>query len=290
MHHFKQILVAIDLYDMDESALQRAMTLAKAHHAELSIVHVSPPILTTLPYADQLQKDMDDEASIQMQDLVDRFKLQGARVFLEHGSPKQEITRVAETIKADLIIVGSHGKHGFGLLLGSTANGVLHLAKTDVLTVRIDAKFKAPQGGKYRTIVVATDFSEDSEQVIKTAKDLVEDYNAELHVVAVVPDMATLASMYVPDVSADVLESAKQNMRDLVARLGLKAVHYQVVRGNTTDEILHYATETAADLIVVGSHERGLLGRTFIGSTANAVLHGARQDVYVVHLPGRACL
>jgi universal stress protein A len=53
------------------------------------------------------------------------------------GSPKLEIVRVAEENNVDLIIVGSHGKHGIALLLGSTANGVLHHAKCDVLAVRI---------------------------------------------------------------------------------------------------------------------------------------------------------
>jgi universal stress protein A len=56
---------------------------------------------------------------------------------LETGSPKQEIIRIAEEIQADLIVLGSHGRHGLALLLGSTANGVLHYAGCDVLAVRI---------------------------------------------------------------------------------------------------------------------------------------------------------
>ncbi len=39
---------------------------------------------------------------------------------------------------ADLIVLGTHGRHGLGLILGSTANGVLHGASCDVLAVRID--------------------------------------------------------------------------------------------------------------------------------------------------------
>ncbi len=51
--------------------------------------------------------------------------------------PEAEIHRVAEELGADLIVVGSHGRHGLALLLGSTANGVLHGATTDVLAVRV---------------------------------------------------------------------------------------------------------------------------------------------------------
>jgi universal stress protein A len=45
--------------------------------------------------------------------------------------------RIAKERGVDLIVVGSHGRHGLQLLLGSTANGVLHLAECDVLAVRV---------------------------------------------------------------------------------------------------------------------------------------------------------
>ncbi len=53
------------------------------------------------------------------------------------GRPESEIHRIAEEQGADLIVVGSHGRHGLALLLGSTANGVLHGASCDVLAVRV---------------------------------------------------------------------------------------------------------------------------------------------------------
>lgn len=53
------------------------------------------------------------------------------------GEPREEIIRIAEQENVDLIVVGSHGEHGLALLLGSTANSVLHYAKCDVLAVRL---------------------------------------------------------------------------------------------------------------------------------------------------------
>ena len=55
---------------------------------------------------------------------------------IEFGSTKNEVLRVAEEHKVDLIVTGSHGKHGLALLLGSTANAILHGADCDVLIVR----------------------------------------------------------------------------------------------------------------------------------------------------------
>ena len=53
------------------------------------------------------------------------------------GRPEVEIHTKAEEIGADLIVVGSHGRYGLALLMGSTANGVLHGATCDVLAVRV---------------------------------------------------------------------------------------------------------------------------------------------------------
>lgn len=53
------------------------------------------------------------------------------------GMPDTEIHRFADENGVDLIVVGSHGRHGFALLLGSTSTGVLHGAQCDVLAVRV---------------------------------------------------------------------------------------------------------------------------------------------------------
>ena len=56
---------------------------------------------------------------------------------LVYGRPETEIHNVAREIGADLIVVGSHGRNGLALLLGSTSTGVLHGAVCDVLAVRV---------------------------------------------------------------------------------------------------------------------------------------------------------
>ncbi len=60
-----------------------------------------------------------------------------AHIHVAFGKPADVIKDQAEKLGADLIVTGSHGRHGLGLLLGSTANGVLHGAPCDVLTIRI---------------------------------------------------------------------------------------------------------------------------------------------------------
>jgi universal stress protein A len=77
------------------------------------------------------------EAKKRLHKLAVELSVSEDNVWLEMGSPKAEIVRVAEENKVDLIVVGSHGRHGLALLLGSTANGVLHHTRCDVLAVRL---------------------------------------------------------------------------------------------------------------------------------------------------------
>ena len=69
--------------------------------------------------------------------LGDQLNVDLANRWLLWGVPKQEIIHIADQEQVDLIVVGSHGRHGLSLLLGSTANSVLHYAKCDVMAIRL---------------------------------------------------------------------------------------------------------------------------------------------------------
>jgi len=104
MADYRQILVAVDFSTESRVVVNKALDIARRNNAGLSLIHV--------------------------------VEYESARI-VEIGVPKREIVRIAGEQGADLIVIGSHGRHGLQLLLGSTANGVLHLAKCDVLAVRV---------------------------------------------------------------------------------------------------------------------------------------------------------
>jgi len=140
---YNKILLAIDFAPHTESLCEHAAELAKLHGAQLSLIHVVEPVVTdsafdTLP---PLPVDFDDvlvqQAQKRLEQLRERYGLEPDNVFLEIGVTKKEIIRVAEAQSTDLLLVGSHGRHGVELLLGSTANAILHHAPCDVLAVRI---------------------------------------------------------------------------------------------------------------------------------------------------------
>ena len=144
MENYKHILLAVDFYENSETVTNKAEDLAKKYQAKLSIVHVvdSLPITdagygTDIPFNMDLTAELIAGAKTRLVKLAEKLGVPEDRLSLEMGSPKTEIIRIAEEKKVDLIVIGSHGRHGLGLLLGSTANGVLHHASCDVLAVRL---------------------------------------------------------------------------------------------------------------------------------------------------------
>lgn len=144
MNNYKHILLAIDFFEQFDSVIDRAKNLAELYQAKLSIIHVvdSLPIIdagygSDVPFNLDLTAELMDEAKKRLADISKKLLIAEDGQWLEMGSPKSEIVRVAEENNVDLIVVGSHGRHGLALLLGSTANGVLHYAPCDVLAVRL---------------------------------------------------------------------------------------------------------------------------------------------------------
>jgi universal stress protein A len=144
MENYKHILLAVDFYEHCEAVANRAKDLANKFQAKLSIIHVvdSLPITDAgygadIPFNMDLTTELMAGAKKRLAQLAAKLGVTEDRLWLEMGSPKTEIIRVAEENTVDLIVVGSHGRHGLALLLGSTANGVLHHAACDVLAVRL---------------------------------------------------------------------------------------------------------------------------------------------------------
>jgi universal stress protein A len=144
MENYKHILLAADFSEHGENVANRAKDLADKFQAKLSIVHVMDNLLitdaaygSTIPFDLDLTAELMAVAKTRLAKLAEKLNIPDDSCFMETGSPKLEIIRVAEENKVDLIVVGSHGRHGFALLLGSTANGVLHHALCDVLAVRL---------------------------------------------------------------------------------------------------------------------------------------------------------
>ncbi|UZJ45594.1 universal stress protein [Marinimicrobium sp. C6131] len=139
---YKHIIAGLDLSEESPQVLQRATELARACQATVSVAHVIEPL--TFAYGGDMPVDLSEvqeqlqlKAEQELHRLTQHvdFPIQQEHVLV--GQPATELHYLANQEGADLIIVGSHGRKGFALLLGSTSNSVLHGASCDVLAVRV---------------------------------------------------------------------------------------------------------------------------------------------------------
>ncbi|UOA07957.1 universal stress protein [Methylobacter sp. S3L5C] len=144
MRNYQHILLAVDYSKQGRYVADKAKSLASLYHAKLSIIHV----LDNIPMPDTNYGTVISLTQTSSDELLETEKAKFTRLgdylavdlvnrWLLWGVPKQEIIHIAEQEQADLIVVGSHGRHGLALLLGSTANSVLHYAKCDVMAIRL---------------------------------------------------------------------------------------------------------------------------------------------------------
>ncbi|MCW8194073.1 universal stress protein [Proteobacteria bacterium 005FR1] len=140
---YNHILVALDLTEESTQILERATRLGSG--SRISLMHVIEPL--AYAYGGDIPMDLSEVQNQLQQQATDQLTKLGRSIgvapedqYVVIGQPTSEIHRMAEEKNVDLIVVGSHGRQGLALLLGSTANGVLHGTKCDVLAVRVDQK------------------------------------------------------------------------------------------------------------------------------------------------------
>lgn len=144
MKPYQHILAAVDLSADATAVVERAVALARAFGATLSLVHVIEPL--NYAYGGDLpvdfsaiQEEIRKQAEHKLAALAQKAGVPADRCFLPTGRPATEIHDLCAEHRIDAVVIGSHGRQGLALLLGSTANALLHGTRTDVLAVRIGA-------------------------------------------------------------------------------------------------------------------------------------------------------
>ena len=146
MARYTKIVVAVDLSNESAVIVEKALEIA-ASSAEVHLVYVQEPMdsvyLGVVPYGpvfvgmDQVEGRLKDELQENLQSLGERFGVPDQCQHFLSGVPAKEIHRFVDENDIRLIVLGTHGQKGVQLLLGSTANSVLHGATCDVLAVRV---------------------------------------------------------------------------------------------------------------------------------------------------------
>lgn len=140
---YQHILIAADFSAHTDEVIQRAQSLA-GPETQLCLCHIVEDFpLTDFAYEPMISVDSNMRESLleagqqQLAEVGKRYDIAADHQWVEFGSPGRDIVRIADEHDVDLIVVGSHGRHGIKVLLGATANAILHHAHCDVLAVRL---------------------------------------------------------------------------------------------------------------------------------------------------------
>jgi len=272
----KRILCPVDFSELSRSAVGYAAALARQLGAEVTVLHVPPaapgdanlPTLPTLP--------------ARLEELA-RAGGEGLRTAVAAGDPSTVILEQSKSLRADLIVMGTHGRRGFDRwLLGSVTERVLHRAPCPVLTVNNRAEPPAADGPPFRTILCAEDFA-PSARILSTALPLAPAGGRllVLHAVEELPDDCVLGA--VPfEYGPLLISQARERLQAALSAAGDRAAEVVVVPGRAYRQILALAEAEKADLIVVGVNSGERINHMFFGSTTHHVVRGAACPVLTV--------
>lgn len=143
MSTYNKILVAVDLSREAGLVLTRAKELTQLYGATLTLIHVVEPLVAMEDYELtpalplEVEKTLEQQARNFLGSLISDMGLSKAEAIVSLGAPKREILNYARDHDIDLIVIGAHGRHGIAILLGSTANAVLHGTHCDVMCIRV---------------------------------------------------------------------------------------------------------------------------------------------------------
>jgi len=142
----ENILVAVDIADEAEQLLSAAQELVADEKSTLSVITVMRPItdfyvkinlFLAIDSGKNIETDAMKHASTWLSGLAAQFGIDSQNINVVLGDPRAEIQRIAENTQSDLIVIGSHERHGVGRVLGSTAQSLLNRVHCDVLVVKL---------------------------------------------------------------------------------------------------------------------------------------------------------
>jgi len=268
---WKTVLYPTDFSETAENAFSHALTLGVLLKARLVLLHVrvlmeddpSNPQFH-FPQMEQIYREAEEIAHGLLDHRMGSASgLQVATRIRRGLTADDAILAQAEEERADLIVMGTHGRRGLDrVLLGSTAQGVAKKSPVPVCTVRKDVPAPDPEL-PFRRLLVPVDFSSGSARALTTAGALAATTGGTLLVVHVLREGGPGA------------KDAGRRLRELTEPLNLPRAETLILEGTPEEILLQEARRMPADAILMSKKGHSLLDYVLLGSTTERVIHMA---------------
>lgn len=297
MIEFEHILAPVDFSDFSARSLAHAAALARWYEAKLTVLHVAVTF-EVLPVKGELGIPVQVVESATREDVDRRLRelldaggvTPNAVAIARTGDPSKTIVEEAVSNKADLVVMGTHGRRGFNrLLLGSVTESVLRHAPCPVLTVPPRTPAEKSEVVTFKRILCPTDFSPSARRAFEFALDLARQANGTLTLLHAIEWLAeeeprTSAHFNVPEYRHYLEQDARTQLQELVAAESTTwaDIETEIVFGRAYREILRAADRRQTELIVMGAQGRGGLDLAVFGSATQQVVRSAPCPVLTV--------
>jgi nucleotide-binding universal stress UspA family protein len=302
MIRIDKILVPVDFSEPSKQALAYGASLALQFKAKLFIAHVVPctpfvaeayPIDTFECEKTRYEAAKADMATLLPPEYTDKIQTE---IIVKVGDVHDELLGIMSSEGIDLVVMGTHGRRAFErFLLGSVTERMLRKSAVPVLTVsHLDAshEIRTPDPVQLRRIVYATDLSSESGGGFHFAAELARAYKIPLSVVHVFDALENAywgaeMGVFVPEDVVQMRKNVKERIDRAVERELQGGITIDTImrNGKPYQEIINYAEEAKADLIVVDMRYKGRLERAVLGATAERLIRAATVPVLSVPVP-----
>jgi nucleotide-binding universal stress UspA family protein len=284
MLKIKLIVCPVDFSEFSIRAYHYAVSLAEHYRAKLVAQHIVE--LWRYPYADYAASQGDyqefwralrEGGEERLREFVKKHthdEIQPELVVHE-GIAADSILSFAQARKADVIVMGTHGRRGFDrLVLGSVTDRVMRTAPCPVLAIsKLAHDFMAAGEERHHVhhlsrILFCTDFSENSERALNYAISATAEYDAELALLHVLEDVPSTPKR------EETIATATERLNKLIPWEERKTLKTKTaVRiGKPYEQIIQFALEAQIDMVTMGVSGRGTFDRAVFGSTTYRVI------------------
>jgi nucleotide-binding universal stress UspA family protein len=274
----------VDFFPASLRAVDYAIGLAQKYDAKLHLLHVVSPILySTEQYAftvSDIIDSMKKQSARKMKKLERKARAAGLTIYTDvrTGEVKREIESAVRATKADILVMGTHGRRGMEKwFLGSVTERMLRRSPIPVLTLRGSKKARTTT----TRILVTTDFSEGTDNALNYALSIARANKARLALLHVLEETRAVIS---PQYRKEITEGVRRELLQLIPAdaQGSPDIDTAVEAGTPYHVILRLLKKERIDLLVMNTHGKGMLHRALLGSTSERVVRAADCPVMLI--------
>lgn len=296
-----KVLIPVDIAHPHEDLIDHLnwMVPIKGQEAVLLYVKEVLPsyeriVSTTADFPDDWTHQIDNKAHSFFGPLEEKLKKAGAKVATEvvSGPPERMIANVARDLNVDIVAI-TPGQHSNvqRFFLGSTSASVMRIAPGTVLMLRDHRGHD-----ELKHVIIGVDGTEQADHALKTA--VAQFKLAERNVKVTVLNAVSIPAMVTMLSPAEVIVSVEKNMEmegeTIIATamkdlkdLGVKEVEPRLVRGDAATELMRFAEQSNAQLIVLGAQGHTIVEQILTGSTADRIAAHAKCAAAIIKMPNK---